>query len=80
MTNLARSSLGRILLHLLAMLGDRCARFHFAGIVREIAPVAAEPVAIAQIRALLIDRLVCYLTRPIKLEAFGSHYKTVEEV
>ncbi len=36
MTILARFSVGRILLHLLAMLGDRCVRFHFEGIVREL--------------------------------------------
>jgi hypothetical protein len=27
---------GRILLHMLAMLGDRCVRFHLAGIGREL--------------------------------------------
>jgi hypothetical protein len=32
---LARSSFGRVLLHLLAMLGDRAFRFHGAGILRE---------------------------------------------
>jgi len=36
MTILAQLSVGRILLHLLAMLGDRCFRFHFEGIVREL--------------------------------------------
>jgi hypothetical protein len=36
MTILARLSVGRILLHLLAMLGDRCFRFHFEGIVRAL--------------------------------------------
>jgi hypothetical protein len=41
MTTLARFSVGRILLHLLAMLGDRCVRFHSAGIMREFAPAAA---------------------------------------
>ena len=33
---LARFRHGRILLHLLAMLGDRCIRFHIAGIAREL--------------------------------------------
>jgi len=37
---LARFRHGRILLHLLAMLGDRCIRFHVAGIVRELLWVA----------------------------------------
>jgi len=41
MMTLARFSVGRILLHLLAMFGDRGVRFHVAGIMREIAPVAA---------------------------------------
>jgi hypothetical protein len=41
MTTLARFSVGRILLHLLAILGDRCVRFHFAGIMREIAAATA---------------------------------------
>jgi hypothetical protein len=35
MLTLARFRAGRILLHLLAMLGDRCVRFHVAGIIRE---------------------------------------------
>jgi len=38
MTTLARFSVGRMLLHLLAMVGDRCVRFHVAGIMREIVP------------------------------------------
>ena len=66
MATLARFSVGRILLHLLAMLGDRCVRFHVAGIMREIAPVAAAPALLARIRTRLIDGLVRYLTRPIK--------------
>jgi hypothetical protein len=37
MANLARFRLGRILLHLLAMLGDGAVRFHAAGILRELA-------------------------------------------
>ena len=37
MTTLARFSAGRILLHLLAMFGDGCVRFHVAGIMREMA-------------------------------------------
>ena len=53
MTTLARVSVGRILLHLLAMLGDRCVRFHVAGIMREIAPVAA-PGLLARMQARLI--------------------------
>ena len=36
MLTLARFSLGRVLLHLLAMMGDRAFRFHAAGIAREL--------------------------------------------
>jgi hypothetical protein len=66
METMARFSVGRILLHLLAMLGDRCVRFHVAGIVREIAPLAAAPALVARMRARAIDRLVRYLTGPSK--------------
>jgi hypothetical protein len=37
MEKLASFRLGRILLHLLAMCGDRAVRFHTAGILRELA-------------------------------------------
>ena len=66
MAMLARFPAGRILLHLIAMVGDRCVRFHTAGIMREIATIAAEPVPRARIRARLIGRLVRYLSRPSK--------------
>jgi len=36
MARLARFGFGRILLHLLAMAGDRAVRFHAAGIMREL--------------------------------------------
>ena len=36
MPTLARFSAGRVVLHLLAMLGNREFRFHAAGIVREL--------------------------------------------
>jgi hypothetical protein len=36
MLTIARFRLGRVLLHLLAMLGDRCVHFHTAGIIREL--------------------------------------------
>jgi len=39
MTILTRLNVGRILLHLLAMLGDRCVRFHLDGIVNDLAPI-----------------------------------------
>jgi hypothetical protein len=37
MATLARFRPGRILLHVLAMLGDRAFRFHAGGILRELA-------------------------------------------
>ena len=37
MLTLARFGFGRILLHLVAMLGDGALRFHGAGIMRELA-------------------------------------------
>jgi hypothetical protein len=36
MLTLAQFPLGRMLLHLIAMAGDRCFRFHAQGIVREM--------------------------------------------
>jgi hypothetical protein len=36
MLTLARFSAGRVVLHLIAMTGDRAFRFHSAGILREI--------------------------------------------
>lgn len=36
MLSLARFSLGRVVLHLLAMIGDGAFRFHAAGILREL--------------------------------------------
>src|SRR5262249_33270744 len=51
MMTLARFPLGRILLHLLAMLGDRCVHFHVAGIMREIAPLAPALAPLARMRA-----------------------------
>jgi hypothetical protein len=72
MTTLARFPVGRILLHLLAMLGDGCVRFHVAGIMREIAPVAAAAALLARIHSRLIDSLVRYLTRPIKHGALAA--------
>jgi len=36
MTILARLGVGRVVLHFIAMPGDRCVRFHFEGIAREV--------------------------------------------
>jgi hypothetical protein len=65
MLTLARSRLGRVLLHLLAMLGDRCVRFHVAGIMRELPCVAAAPTLLARLRTRLIGALVLYLAQPV---------------
>lgn len=66
MTTLARLRVGRILLHLLAMLGDRCVRFHFAGILRELPWVRTTLTLLAQMRTCLVAALVRYLAEPIK--------------
>jgi hypothetical protein len=65
MTTLARSSLGRILLHLLAVLGDGCVRFHCAGIAREFAGAAAAYGLLLRLRARFIDAILRYLTAPL---------------
>jgi hypothetical protein len=49
MLTLARFSLGRILLHLIAMLGDRAVRFHGAGIMREFPWVARATTLLARV-------------------------------
>ena len=46
---LARFSLGRVLLHLISMLGDRAVRFHAAGIMRELSWVAGPTTLLAQV-------------------------------
>jgi hypothetical protein len=50
MSTLVRFRLGRVLLHLLAMAGDRCVQFHIAGIVREL------PWAVASVGQAAINR------------------------
>ena len=64
---LARFSLGRVLLHFIAMLRDGAVRFHAAGIARELSWVAggAAPL-LARVRAGLIGALALYLTQPGK--------------
>jgi hypothetical protein len=66
MTLLARFCVGRILLHLLAMLGDRCVRFHFAGIMRELTWVSAALALLTPMRTRLMDAFVRYVTQPVK--------------
>ena len=64
---LARLSLGRVLLHFIAMLRDGAVRFHAAGIARELSWVVggAAPL-LARVHAGLIGALALYLTQPGK--------------
>jgi hypothetical protein len=66
MVTLARFCVGRILLHLLAMAGDRCVRFHVEGIIRELPWVARTMMLLARMRARVISELVLYLAQPVK--------------
>ena len=66
MVTLARFRVGRILLHLLAMAGDRCVRFHVAGIVRELSWVSRALTLLTRMRARVIGELVLYLAQPVK--------------
>ena len=66
MTTLARFPFGRILLHLLAMLGDGCIRFHGAGIARELPSVTEALTLCTRLRTRLIGGLVLYLAQPIR--------------
>lgn len=63
MLTLARFSLGRVVLHLVAMLGDRAFRFHAAGILREFAGRRA---VLASIYARPLQVLALYLAQPVK--------------
>jgi hypothetical protein len=66
MSTLARFCVGRILLHLLAMLGDRCVRFHVAGVIRELPWVLAALTLLTRTRTRLIGALVLYLAQPVR--------------
>lgn len=66
MTILAQFSVGRILLHLLAMQGDRCVRFHLAGIVRELSSIASGLAVFSRMRGRLLAAATLYLAQPIK--------------
>ena len=52
---LARFSLGRVFLHLIAMLGDRAVRFHAAGIARELSWVVGAKALLVQVHNRLVD-------------------------
>jgi hypothetical protein len=64
---LARFSLGRVLLHFIAMLRDGAVRFHAAGIARELSWVVGGAARLlARVHAALIGALALYLTQPGK--------------
>jgi Permuted papain-like amidase enzyme, YaeF/YiiX, C92 family len=66
MTILARLSVGRILLHLIAMLGDRSVRFHFEGIARELPWIASGLAMLIRAPSRLLAALTLYFAQPIK--------------
>ncbi len=66
MTILAQFSPGRILLHLLAMLGDRCVRFHFEGIARELPWITSGLAMLTRASRRLLAASTLYLAQPIK--------------
>jgi len=66
MTILARLSVGRVLLHLIAMLCDHSVRFHFEGIARELPWIASALAMLTRAPSRLLAALTLYLARPIK--------------
>lgn len=62
---LSRHPVGRIVLHLLAMAGDRCIRFHLAGIAREL-PSFTALTLLLQARRTLVSALIRYLVEPLQ--------------
>ena len=58
MASLARFSLGRVLLHLIAMLGDRALGFHCAGILRELQWLTAATALLNRIGVRFVGALV----------------------
>ena len=57
---------GRIVLHVLAMAGDRCVRFHCAGIVRELRLLVAAPSLFSRAQRYLLGALASYLVQPVQ--------------
>ena len=66
MTTLARFCGSRVLLRLLAMLGDGSVRFHVAGLLRALPAVTAGLTLWTGMRTRLIGAMVLYLTKPLK--------------
>jgi hypothetical protein len=67
---LARFSLGRVLLHLISMLGDRAVRFHAAGIMRELSWVAEATALLARVCAIWQQAARVLRAEGVKLRRF----------
>jgi hypothetical protein len=65
MTILVRFSAGRILLHILAMLGDRSVRFHMEGIRRELPWLESVRLLVERARSRVLGALALYLAQPL---------------
>ncbi len=66
MTILIRFSIGRILLHVLAILGDRCVRLHLQGIARELPCMPSIRSVLDRARDRLVGALALYLAEPLE--------------
>jgi len=64
-TEFASFSFGRVLMHLVAMLGDRAIRFHAAGIARELSWMAGATALVSPVRTRLVAALARYLAQPV---------------
>jgi hypothetical protein len=65
LATLAQFRVGRVVLHLLALLGDRSVRFHVEGIARELPWMAAGLAVLTRLRIRLLDALTLYLAQPL---------------
>ena len=63
---LVRFSVGRIVLHVVAMLSDGCVIFHWKGIERELPSIASAWVLFERARGRLVRALTLYLGKPLK--------------
>jgi hypothetical protein len=58
------------------MLGDRCVRFHVAGIIRELPWLAAALMLLTRMRTRLIGAPVLYFARPIQTLSSGNNRRS----
>ena len=72
MTVIDRFGVGRILLHILAMLGDRCVRFHVQGIQRELPSLASARALLVRGRGRMLGALAQCLAKPLERCIAGS--------